>query len=421
MSVNTMGIEQAMTILSAIVGQMQGTQPAEVNVGNFTSVANNVLRTGYDPLNTAISQVLARSIYSNRPYKGKLGGLRVDSQKYGAITRKINFIDGALENDQQLYKTGSTVYADGDVPAPDQYAIRKPKVWQSNFYGAETFQRVTTRWKNQLDTAMSGPREFAEFISAQYQNVDDQLEQVHEAQRRQALINFIGGKYVLSTTDTAGTHVLHLFTMYNDMVNPTTDISISNYMQPDYFKDFVEWFYGILQTYISFMSERNSIYHYNPKGIGNIQRHTPANRMKAYMNTGFFNQVQSKVLSAVFNRDELKMVDFEGVNYWQSIENPTSIIAKVSVNDPAVSLQTGSSNDLKDYQVTTEVASGQQIQMAPILGVLFDEEAVGMTIADHWQMDTNINAATGHTNTFWHFTDKIWNDFSENGLVLALD
>ena len=27
----------------------------------------------------------------------------------------------------------------------------------------------------------------------------------------------------------------------------------------------------------------------------------------------------------------------------------------------------------------------------------------------------------GYSNIFWHFTDRYWNDFTENGIVLLLD
>ncbi|MBQ0154271.1 MAG: hypothetical protein KBS70_05760 [Bacteroidales bacterium] len=425
MSVNSMGIEQAKTVLSAIVSQMQGGTLGSVSVGDFTTVANNMIRTGYDPFNQALTQVLARTIFSNRPYKGKLGKLQTTAEKYGAITRKVNFIDTALEDDQQLYKTGYTGYSDGDVPTPDQYAFRKPKMWQSNFYGAETFQKATTRYKNQIDTALTSAEMFGEFLSAQYQNVYDQLEQVHEGQRRQALINYIGGKSVLGTTDANGGHVIKLFTQYNADAGLTgaDAISISNYLQPDKFVPFVKWLYATIETLVSYMGNRSPKYHYNPQiggSVANIMRHTPKNRLKAYMNTSFFNQIQAGVLADIFHADKLKMVDYEAVDFWQTPTDPTALKAKIIVNDPSVNITSGTTYDLKEYTVTTGTAGTGETAISPILGVLFDEDALGMAIVDHWQMDTPINAATGHSNTFWHFTDKVWNDFTENGIVLAL-
>lgn len=408
MSVNTMTIEQASAFLSAVVSQMQGGAIAQVDAGNFTSVAQNALRQGYDPLNTAISQVLARTIFSVRPYRGKLRGLMVDNQRYGAITRKINYIDGVLEDDQQLYYTGTTPYVNGQSPNPDQWAIRKPATWQSNFYGAETYQRVTTVWKTQLDTAMQGPQQFAEFVAGQMQNVYDQLEQVNDAKARQALLNLIGGKYWLGTRDGAtGTHVIYLFDEYAADTGVT--LTASNYMAPDNYKPFVEWLYARIATLTDMMAERGSDYHYNPS-VGNIMRHTPKDRLKAYFVASEFNRIQSMAIANVFNKDELRMIDFEPINYWQSSAAPMSIRAQVTVNDPGVTVTGASTEDL-----TT-----QAVSVDNVFGILFDEECAGLTVVNEGVYNTGLNAAGVYDNTFFHFTSKIWNDFSENAVVLLL-
>lgn len=417
MSVNSMTIEQANAFLGAIVGQMQGGALASVSTGNFTSVAQNALQQGYDPLLTAMSQVLARTIFSIRPYRGKFSGLMVDNQKYGAITRKVNYIDGALEADQRLYLSGTTPYTDGDVPTPDQWAFRKPKVWQSNFYGAETYQRATTIYRDQLDMAMTGPEMFAEFISGQIQNIVDQLEQVGDAKARQALINYIGGKMQLELDSDPAVHVIHLFTEYAADTGVT--LTLANYLAPTNFKPFVEWMYARIATLTDFMSERGHMFNFSPTLGGSkayIERHTPKNKLKAYFIASEFNRIQSMAISEVFNRDELKMVDFNAVNYWQSALDPYNITAEVTVNDSAVNITSATTNDLTTDSITTKGTPD-----TPVMGVLFDEEALGMTIVNEGVYDTGLNAASLTNNRFWHFTNKIWNDFSESGVVLMLD
>lgn len=417
MSVNNMTIEQANAFLGAIVGQMQGGALASVSTGNFTSVAQNALKQGYDPLLTAMSQVLARTIFSIRPYRGKFSGLMVDNQKYGAITRKVNYIDGALEADQRLYLSGTTPYVDGNTPTPDQWAFRKPKVWQSNFYGAETYQRATTIYRDQLDTAMTSAAMFAEFLSGQIQNIVDQLEQVGDAKARQALINYIGGKIQLEVDNDPAVHVIHLFTEYAADTGVT--LTLANYLAPANFKPFVEWMYARIATLADFMSERGHMFNFSPTLGGSkayIERHTPKDRLKAYFIASEFNRIQAMAISEVFNRDELKMIDFNAVNYWQSAADPYNITAEVTVNDTAVNITAGTTNDLTTDSVTTKGTPD-----TPVMGVLFDEEALGMTIVNEGVYDSGLNAASLTNNRFWHFTNKIWNDFSENGVVLMLD
>ena len=56
-----------------------------------------------------------------------------------------------------------------------------------------------------------------------------------------------------------------------------------------------------------------------------------------------------------------------------------------------------------------------------LLGVIFDEEALGMTVVNQWSATTPLNAAGGYWNMFYHFTERYYNDFTEKGIVLMLD
>lgn len=56
-----------------------------------------------------------------------------------------------------------------------------------------------------------------------------------------------------------------------------------------------------------------------------------------------------------------------------------------------------------------------------VVGVIFDDEALGYTVMDEWAAATPFNAKGGYTNQFWHNTKKWYNDFTEKGIVLCLD
>ena len=79
--VNTMSFNQLATVLNAIHNQATGqSAAAAVDTYTFVSQAQTALRTGYDPVMNAISQVLSRTIFSIRPYSAKLrhDGLRTE-------------------------------------------------------------------------------------------------------------------------------------------------------------------------------------------------------------------------------------------------------------------------------------------------------------------------------------------------------
>lgn len=390
MSVNNMTFEQAAAVMTAIYEQVTGKAViGGINTGNFTSVAQAALKTGYDPLNTAISQVLSRTVFSIRPYNAKLKGLFTSPEKYGNHVRKINYVDGALEDDDRFQLV--------DGQSIDHYEVNKPEILQTNFYGAYQYQRHTTVYRDQLDNAFTGYEQFNQFVTGQMQNIYDQLEQVREGQARIAINNMILGKY---TGDTA--NVLHLITLYNGVAG--TNLDSQSVYNPQNFTPFSKWMYGFIQTLAGLMSERSSKFHINVTNK-EIMRHTPADRLKAYINTQIINNIDASVLSGVFHDEKLKMVDYEPINFWQGINAPYTVIGKPTYLKNDGTLDTAANDVTADN----------------VLGILFDEEAIGCTLVNQWSATTPLNARGGYTNTYWHETVRSWNDFSENCVILCMD
>ena len=77
-----------------------------------------------------------------------------------------------------------------------------------------------------------------------------------------------------------------------------------------------------------------------------------------------------------------------------------------------------SSADQTNY--TTGVAP-KDVTIDNVVGVMFDDEAVGITQMNQWQASTPMNPRGGYSNYFWHETSRYWNDFTENVIVLCLD
>ena len=133
-SVNDMGFNQLATVLNSIVSQATGTaQITPADETQFISVAQVGLKTGYDPLMTAVSQVLSKTIFSVRPYQAKFKGLQADAVRYGNHVRKLTTIDKAWEEDDRIKLT--------DGSAIDMYTVNKPEVLQTNFYGENVYQK----------------------------------------------------------------------------------------------------------------------------------------------------------------------------------------------------------------------------------------------------------------------------------------
>lgn len=388
MAANDLTINQISTVLGEIVGQATGSKPMAVtDTSSFVTVAQIGLKAGYDTLATAISQVLSRTIFSTRPYNRKFGGLEVSNQKYGNHVRKLSPIDKAPEDDERYSLT--------EGGAIDHYKVSKPLVQQTNFYGANTYQRHLTTYRDQLDMALQAPDEFSSFLSMTLTNVSDMIEQDHENTARATVANLIGG-----AIDLASSNVVHCLTEYNAITGGT--YTAETVLNPETIAGFAKYLVARINTIAKMLTERSNVFH---QTIDDkiVMRHTPVDKQKAYIFTDYLSKVYANVFSTVFNENYLKIADTEEVNFWQSIKTPGSINVT-----PAYTDSTGA------------VVKGKAVNK-PILAVLFDEEAAGYTVVNQWTQNTPMNAAGGYYNTYWHFTDRYWNDFTENHVVFVLD
>lgn len=379
----------SVTILNEIVAQATGKKPiTAIETASFVSVANTANGIATDALLGAITQVLSRTIFSIRPYSRKFKGLYMDYQRFGNHTRKLNIADSDWNKDMR--------YDLSDGVAVDDQIVKKPNVLQTNFYGQNIFERQVTIFKDQLNIALSSEEEFQRFITMVMTNASDQIEQAHESTARMTLANFIGGKV---KGDTA--NVFKLVTLYNDVAG--TSLTTDTVRQPDNFVPFMKWAVGFIKTISDRMTERSQKFHINVTGK-EISRHTPYSKQKLYLYSELLNDIDASVMTSIFNDEYLKFADHERVSYWQSIDSPDGINVKPAYLQPEGTVK-----------VETE-----ELAQADIFGVLFDEEAVGITTYGEWSAPSPFNARGGYSNIFWHFNDRYFNDFTENGVVFLL-
>lgn len=399
---NDLSFNQLSTVLTAITNQATGMNNiTPLDTASFVTVAQTAMKTGYDPLTTAISQVLSRTIFSVRPYSRKFKGLNVSNQRYGNHVRKLLTIDKPFEDDDRLK------LVDGE--SIDQYKVNKPKVLQTNFYGANVYQKSVTIYKDQLDCAFSSPDEFASFISMVVQNASDMIEQAHEETARATINNLVSGIYGAENADpthgwaaaNGGRRSINLLTLYNQMNGGA--LKAADIFKAENFEGFVKFAFSTINTIADLMTDRNTMFSSQLTNY-TVIRHTPKNRMKFYLYTDLVNKINSEVFSSVFNPDFLKLVDFEKVNFWQSVLNPSQISSS-----PAM---------LKKNGLIEKIAT---VKISNLFGVLFDEEAAGYTTVNEWSQPSPFNARGGYYNQFWHFTDRYWNDFTENAVIFYIE
>lgn len=388
---NTLNFTQCAAILNDIVKQAQGGNSiAPVSYDDFVNVAQAALLTGVDPLNVGISQVIDRTIISQRPYYAKFPKMEKDSAAWGHMTRKINFVDQDFVNDSGYPLTDGT--------SVDHYVVRKPKTLQLNFYGRNIVADFITRTEEQLNTAFSSPEQFGEFIGGMFQNISDKHEQKMEAISRATLGNLITGVVTANNTN----QVVHLLTEYNAQMG--TSYTSTTIMQAANYEPFMKWVYARIQAVRDMLTERSQIFHLNVTGK-EIQRHTPYDMQQLYMYAPYLRQMEARVLSGAFNEGRLEYNSIELVNYWQSIETPLEV--------QGTPVYMGTDGSL--------ITAGSSVTVDDIFAVLVDVETLGVHRRIERSIPTPLNARGRYVNYWYHWIFDSFVDYTENAVVFTLD
>lgn len=400
MAVNSMSFKQSATLINDVLKQMTGQESiAPVDEAEFVAVGTTLLQTGYDQLNKAVSQVLTRSIYSARAYSPIYPSIMRDTQRWGGIVRKVTVLDLDFIDDEAFK------IADGNGIADcDPFLVNKQKAVQFNFYGGNVKELVVTTTEDQLRQAFSSSADFGSFMAAQSQNLINQINQKIEAESRITVNNMIA-----AASENGGDQVIHLLTEYKAETG-NTSITPANYLSNDEFEPFAKWFYGRLNTLKDFLRERTAKFHknistYNGAALSKpIMRHTPDQFLNIFMLSNFMNQVDSSALSGIYNTQFLSIGGFERVNYWQNIDTPdmVSVTANVLQDDG------------------TCAATESAVEVEGLIGILFDDEALGITLIDDGVRSIE-NPRGRYFNNWYNWTARWYNDQTENFIILQLD
>lgn len=402
-NVNDMKVYQASTILKSLVEQATGQAVITASTpGEFVSVAQTALKTGYEPILNAMSQMWGRTIFSVRPYTRKFKGMEMSMDRWGNAIRKISIADKPIQDDERFaYPVGYDATqspADGNGKSVDMFKLNKPDVLQTNFYGQSVYEKYYSIFRDNLDVAFSSPDEFMRFNSMVAQNRSDMLEQYRETIARGLLVNYLAS--ILEEAQDG--RVVHMLTEYNELSG--LELTAQSVYQPENFQSFMEFVYSRIANISRMMSERSEMFQTVINGK-HIMRHTPANKQKVYLFSKVLDQFDAMVKANTFHDNYLKYTDYEGVNFWQSIETPDSISAKATYTKT-------------DGTVATAETEKEQ---AGILGVIFDEDALGYAQVNAWNSLTPFNPFGGYWNDVDHVNFRTLQDMTEKGVLLLLD
>ena len=384
------------TILNQIVADAQG-RTADItatprDTSQFVTMAQVALSMGTDPIMKSISQLINRSLFVARPYKANLDILQWDNVTFGNAVRKLTPVGVDEAQDNLEYDD-----APADGTSADQWKVKRPKVLQMQYVGAEKWDvQEPTVFEHQLNSAFRSPEELAQFLSMIRMHVMNEMEQEKEQLARMTLSSFIASK-VKSDTD----NVIHLLTEYNAATGLKLDAQ--SVYQPTNFEAFIRWTAARMREISGLMEERSVKYHQGITGY-TILRHTPKEYQRCIMYSKATAMIDTMVRESFFD-NWLKFPQYSTVNFWQNINDPQKIVMT-----PPILSATGNVSK-----------SATTVTQDNVFAVLYDRDAIGYNIINDGMNQTPINAKSRYYNTFHHMIKRYCIDVTENGVVFLLD
>ena len=117
------------------------------------------------------------------------------------------------------------------------------------------------------------------------------------------------------------------------------------------------------------------------------------------------HDIDARVLADTYHDSYLRYADVESVNYWQSIDSPDSINVTPAYTDTAGVLK----------------VPGSAVSQSDVFGIMFDRDAMGMTLLDQRVLSTPLNTKGLYRNLHVHCKQRVVMDNTEKIAVLLLD
>lgn len=410
----TLTPRDAHVIMNLLVKEATGQDSTiqVVDSSTFVSAGEQVLATGTENTLNALSIVLGRTFMAVRPYQAKLQIINaLNTDLYTSRIRKISFYaresQASGDWNTQLYpdnlKNGADNGSGTGTATASMWVQNQPVPLEMNFAGQSVWEDSTTIYEYQLKTAFRSESEFAEFVSGIMTEKGNDIESQKESFNRMTILNHIAGVVDIDATINKGM-VINLTDAYNTRFG-------TNYTSADlrttYLQSFLEFFVSTFKLTSDYLTNRSENYHWTPTRTGyTLLRHTPKNKQRAILYSPLFTEAKAQVFPEIFNEQYLDFGSYEGVTYWQNINEPSKISVTPAIPDitNAGTGQTAGSNVALDY----------------VVGMIYDVDALMIDYQLESALSTPVEARKRYRNLWWSFSKNAINDFTENCVVFIM-
>lgn len=387
---NTLTPTDVYGIVNAMSQEMFGANATiqALDSTTFATVGETMLRTSVTNTMDALANVLGRTVFRVKRYRGKFKMILRTPAEWGGIERDISFYAKPAQASHDWNTDIAGTQLD-DGQSVDPWTISKKYPLQINFCGVKTLEFQVTRFTHQIKLAFSSEAAFSDFFSAMMVEIANDLESKVEAENRLMVLNAIGATYNVGATRSK----VNLTSEFNAKYSTsyTTAQLLTTYLA-----DFVAFMVARIEGDMKLMEERNELFHIYPArndDSGNalqLLRFVPPEDRRLILYEPLIRDEAKNVFPSLFDNSFLRLENYIGVEYWQNVNDPMA----VSIKPNQLNTANGQSTD------------GSAVALDNVVGLLFDRDAIAASIKFESANSTGLNPKGLYINEFWHFANN---------------
>lgn len=396
-----MKIEQVHTLLNSVLKETLGQEAIQVedlqNVVELGKAYEDIINSdAYDKYCGKLINRIGRTIFVDRVYEGQAPSVLKEGWEYGSIMQKIQGdLPDSTENPSWNLKDGQSY---------DPNVFHAPKVSAKFFNAMDTYQIAMSFTRMQVKQSFTNATQLNAFFSMIENRIKMRKTIDYDNLIMRTINNFTAATLYHSFNSkdegvyAAGSKVkaINLLYLYK-LANPETTVTVETCL---YDLGFLKFATKIMGQTSDRLAKASTLFNISGK-----VRFTPKDRQHFVLLSDFEKAAASYLQADTFHDEFVKLPKHETVVYWQGSGTDYSF---------------GSTSDIdiniKDVFNDTPTVGGLEIHTAGILGVMFDNDALGVCNKDD-RVTSNYNPLAEFTN-FWYKSDaEYFNDYDENFVV----
>ena len=387
-----MEVKQIYSIVNSVSSEVLGkTDIVKDDLTGIVDLGTEIFNQGaVDNYVKSLVNHIGKVVFVNRPYSGKVPSVLMDAWEFGSVMEKISAdVPAAEENDTWNLTDGQEYKQD---------VFHKPVVTAKFFNSKVTFEVPVSITERQVKESFSSAEQLNGFLSMIYNAVDKSMTIKTDALIMRTINNMVGetlkadaakftpsGK-TLNYGSASTVRCVNLLYLYNQ-ANGTHLTAAQAILNPDFIR-YASYQMGL---YADRLQSISSLFN-----IGGKDRFTPKDALHVVLLSDFAKAAQAFLYSDTKNMEQVLLPNAETVASWQGSGQDYGFAHTSAIN--------------------IKTASGTDVNISGVLGVMFDRDALGVCNTDK-RVTTNYNAKAEFFNNWYKFDASYFNDTNENFVV----